>query len=347
VRGTALWRNWQTQETQNLPPVTRRVGSTPTGAIKYSQACGVHWHVLMPDKHALQDPALKDPKQQGAKPEYPQKPIAPPGSDAEMTPKADHGEESYRGLGRLKDRVALITGGDSGIGRAVAIAYAREGAHVLISYLPEEERDAEETCRWVERAERKAVRLPGDIRDEAHCKGLVDAAVREFGRLDILVNNAAFQRTYERIEDVSTEEFDRTFKTNVYALFWLCRAALPHMQPGSTIINTASIQAFKPSPTLIAYAPTKAAIVNFTKLLSELAMKKGVRVNAVAPGPVWTPLIPSTMPEESVKQFGGDTQFERAAQPVEIAPVFVFLASNESRYVTGEVYGVTGGKTPY
>jgi NAD(P)-dependent dehydrogenase (short-subunit alcohol dehydrogenase family) len=301
----------------------------------------------MPDKTALQDPSLKNPKDQGAKPEYPQKPIAPPGSEAELTPRADHGEESYRGLGRLKDRVALITGGDSGIGRAIAIAYAREGADVLISYMPEEERDAEETCSWVERAERKAVRLPGDIRDEGHCQSMVETAFREFGRLDILVNNAAFQRTHERIEEFSTEEFDRTFKTNVYAMFWLCRAALPRMKAGSTIINTASIQAFNPSPTLLAYAPTKAAIVNFTKALSHVAMNQGVRVNAVAPGPVWTPLIPSTMPEKSVKGFGGDTQFERAAQPVEIAPVFVFLASNESRYVTGEVYGVTGGKTPF
>ena len=301
----------------------------------------------MPDKTALQNPALKDPKKQGPKPEYPQKPIDPPGSDAEMTPRADHGEESYRGLGRLKDRVALITGGDSGIGRAVALAYAREGADVLISYMPEEERDAEETARWVERAERKAVRLPGDIRDERHCESLIDAAFREFGRLDILVNNAAYQRTHERIEEFSTEEFDTTFRTNVYAMFWLCRAALPRMKPGSTIINTASIQAYNPSPTLLAYAPTKAAIVNFTKALSKLAMKQGVRVNAVAPGPVWTPLVASTMPEESVREFGGDTQFERAAQPVELAPVFVFLASNESRYVTGEVYGVTGGKSPY
>ncbi len=301
----------------------------------------------MPDKTALQDPSLKDPKDQGAKPDYPQKPIAPPGSEAEMTPRADHGEESYRGLGRLKDRVALITGGDSGIGRAVAIAYAREGADVLISYMPEEERDAEETCRWVEQAERKAIRLPGDIRDEGHCQSMVEAAFKEFGRLDILVNNAAFQRTHERIDEFSTEEFDRTFKTNVYAMFWLCRAALPRMKPGSTIINTASIQAFNPSPTLLAYAPTKAAIVNFTKALSHLAMNQGIRVNAVAPGPVWTPLIPSTMPQETVRKFGADTTFERAAQPVEIAPIFVFLASNEARFVSGEVYGATGGQTPY
>jgi len=294
-----------------------------------------------------QDPALADPKTQGAKPEYPQEKIEAPGSIAEMTPAADHGEESYQGLGRLKDRVALITGGDSGIGRAVAIAYAREGAHVVLSYLPEEEQDAADTAEWVEKADRKAIRVPGDIRDEHHCAAIVDRAFDEFGKLDILVNNAAFQMTHESIEEFSTEEFDRTFKTNVYAMFWLCRAALPRMEAGSAIINTASIQAFDPSPNLLAYAPTKAAIVNFTKALSQLAMKKGVRVNAVAPGPVWTPLIPSTMPRERVKSFGKETSFERAAQPIEVAPVFVFLASNEARFVTGEVYGVTGGQTPF
>jgi NAD(P)-dependent dehydrogenase (short-subunit alcohol dehydrogenase family) len=295
----------------------------------------------------VQNPERIDPKNAGPKPEHPQKKIDPPGSDAELTPSADHGERTYKGLGRLTDKVALITGGDSGIGRAVAIAFAREGADVLISYLPEEEEDAAETTRWVEDAGRRAVRLPGDIRDEAHCRQMVERAFDEFKRLDVLVNNAAFQMTHDSIEEFSTEEFDRTFKTNVYAMFWLCRAALPRMQPGSSIINTASIQAFDPSPNLLAYASTKGAIVNFTKALSQLAMKQGVRVNAVAPGPVWTPLIPSTMPEEKVRGFGGDTSFERPAQPVEIAPLFVFLASNEARFVTGEVYGATGGQTPY
>jgi NAD(P)-dependent dehydrogenase (short-subunit alcohol dehydrogenase family) len=295
----------------------------------------------------VQDPERIDPKNAGPKPEHPQKKIDPPGSEAELTPSADHGERTYKGLGRLTDKVALITGGDSGIGRAVAIAFAREGADVLISYLPEEEEDAVETTRWVEDAGRRAVRLPGDIRDEAHCQQMIERAFDEFKRLDVLVNNAAFQMTHDSIEEFSTEEFDRTFKTNVYAMFWLCRAALPRMQPGSSIINTASIQAFDPSPNLLAYAPTKGAIVNFTKALSQLAMKQGVRVNAVAPGPVWTPLIPSTMPEEKVRGFGGDTSFERPAQPVEIAPLFVFLASNEARFVTGEVYGATGGQTPY
>jgi NAD(P)-dependent dehydrogenase (short-subunit alcohol dehydrogenase family) len=295
----------------------------------------------------LQDTHALDPRPQGPRPEYPQPAIAPPGLESEMTPRADHGEQSYKGLGRLTDRVALITGGDSGIGRAVAIAFAREGADVAISYLPEEEEDARETARWVQQAGRRILTLPGDIQDEAHCGSLIDRVVGEFGRLDVLVNNAAFQRTYETIEDVTTEEFDRTFRTNVYAMFWLCRAGLPKMTAGSTIINAASIQSYDPSAQLLAYAPTKAAIVSFTKALSPMAMKRGVRVNAVAPGPVWTPLIPSTMPEEKVKNFGGDTAFGRAAQPVEVAPLFVFLASNESRFVTGEVYGATGGQTPF
>ena len=295
----------------------------------------------------IHDPQTTDPKQQGAKPPYQQPSIEPPGSDAELTPKADHGEESYRGLGRLTDRVALITGGDSGIGRAVAIAFAREGADVAISYLPEEERDAQETARWITGAGRRVLTLPGDIRDEQHCTRMIERAFDELGTLDILVNNAAFQRTHESIEEFSTAEFDATFRTNVYAMFWLCRAALPRMAPGSAIINVASIQAYDPSPQLLAYAATKGAIVNFTKGLSQIAMKQGVRVNAVAPGPVWTPLIPSTMPEEKTKTFGADTAFERPAQPVELAPLFVFLASNESRYVSGEVYGATGGQMPY
>jgi NAD(P)-dependent dehydrogenase (short-subunit alcohol dehydrogenase family) len=299
-------------------------------------------------KHqSLQDGRPADPKKQGPQPDYPQQPIETPGLEHQMTPTADHGEQSYRGLGRLQDRVALITGGDSGIGRAVAIAFAREGADVLIGYLPEEEPDAEETIRWVERTGRRGRKLPGDIRDERHCEQMIETAFAEFGRLDVLVNNAAFQMSHERIEDFSTEEFDRTFKTNVYAMFWLCRAALPRMEAGSAIINTASIQAYDPSPELLPYAATKGAIVNFTKALSALAMEKSVRVNAVAPGPVWTPLIPSTMPEEKTRSFGKNTSFERAAQPVELAPLFVFLASNEARYVTGEVFGATGGRTPY
>jgi NAD(P)-dependent dehydrogenase (short-subunit alcohol dehydrogenase family) len=296
---------------------------------------------------SLQDSAPADPRTQGPSPEYPQPLLEPPGLESDLTPRADHGEESYRGLGRLQDRVALITGGDSGIGKAVALAYAREGADVAISYLPVEESDAVDTGKWVEQAGRRSLRVAGDIREEAHCVELVDRVFREFGRLDLLINNAAYQMTHDRMEDFSTEELERTFRTNVYAMFWLCKAALPRMAAGSVIINTASIQAFDPSPNLLLYAATKAAIVNFTKGLSQLAMKQGVRVNTVAPGPVWTPLIPSTMPEEKVRTFGEHTSFERAAQPVEVAPIFVFLASNEARFVTGEVYGVTGGQAPY
>lgn len=288
-----------------------------------------------------------DPRPQGPAPEFAQPLIDPPGSIDEMHPKADHGESSYRGLNRLTGRRALITGGDSGIGRATAIAFAREGADVLISHLPEEALDAADTCRLIEEAGRRAIAVPGDIQDEALCAQLVERAFDELGGLEILVNNAAYQLTHESIADYTTDELDRTFRTNVYAMFWLCRAALPRMVPGSVIINTSSIQAFDPSAQLLAYAATKAAIVNFTKALSQMAMERGVRVNAVAPGPVWTPLIPSTMPQEKVTNFGANTSYDRPAQPVEIAPVFVFLASDEARYVTGEVYGATGGRTPY
>ena len=302
----------------------------------------------MPADKTLQQTTIVDPKSQGPKPEElsHQDKIEYPGRNEDMAAQPDYGEESYRGFGRLEGRTALITGGDSGIGRAVAIAFAREGADVAISYLPDEEKDGAETSQWVERAGRKALKLPGDIRDEKHCNQMIERVTKDLGKIDILINNAAFQQTHDNIDEFSTEEFDRTFKTNVYAMFWLCRAALRHMKPGSAIVNTTSIQAFDPSPNLLAYAATKAAIANFTKGLSQIAMKQGVRVNAVAPGPVWTPLIPATMPEEKVKQFGKRTSFERAAQPVEIAPVFVFLASNEARFVTGEVYGVTGGLTP-
>jgi NAD(P)-dependent dehydrogenase (short-subunit alcohol dehydrogenase family) len=299
------------------------------------------------DNQAVQILADIDPRSAGPKPEYPQGTIARPGLEAEMTPQADHGEASYLGLGRLKGKTALITGGDSGIGRAIAIAFAREGADVAISYLPEEAQDAAEVRRWIEGAGQRAMTIPGDITDEGHCDTMVMDVVATFGRLDVLVNNAAFQSTHEDINEFSTEEFDHTFRTNVYATFWLSRCALPLMEAGSCIINTASIQAFDPSANLLAYAASKAAIVNFSKALAHIGMKRGIRVNVVAPGPVWTPLIPSTMPEEKVQTFGADTLFGRAAQPVEIAPLFVFLASNEARFVTGEVYGATGGQTPY
>lgn len=263
-----------------------------------------------------------------------------------MHPKVDHGEHSYDGYGRLRDQVALITGGDSGIGRAVAIAFAREGAHVLIGYLSEEE-DARETVRWVQKAGRRAVSVKGDLQSETFCQKLVRSVFDEFGRLDVLINNAAFQSEHDDIQEFTSEEWERTFRTNVFAPFWLCKAALPRMKPGNSIINTASIQAFTPSEGLLAYAPAKAAIVGMTKALSKAAMDKGIRVNAVAPGPVWTPLIPATLKQEHVERFGDNTLFERPAQPAEIAPVYVFLASNDARYVTGEVYGVTGGRMPY
>lgn len=295
----------------------------------------------------LQTPGVKDPKPAHPKPEFEQEKIEYPGHEGHMQVPVDHGEESYVGLGRLRDRVALITGGDSGIGRATAIAFAREGADVVINHLPEEEKDAKETLEWIRKAGRRGLSVPGDLCSEQFCNELIDRVFQEFGNLDILVNNAAFQSTHDTIQEFTTEEFDRTFKTNVYGMFWLCRAAMPRMRPGSAVINTASIQAYNASPNLLAYASTKAAIVNFTKALSKSAMQSSIRVNSVAPGPVWTPLIPSTMPDEKVKKFGEDTSFERPAQPVELAPLFVFLASNEARFVTGEVYGATGGKTPF
>jgi NAD(P)-dependent dehydrogenase (short-subunit alcohol dehydrogenase family) len=283
----------------------------------------------------------KAPSEQGKQ----EKAQTPPGTETEMRVKPDHGEDSYEGHGRLEGKVALITGGDSGIGHAVALAFAREGADVVISYLNEDE-DARAAAQSVEQAGRRAVLIPGDIQEESHCEMLVQRTFDEFGQLDILVNNAAFQSTHDSIEEFTTEEFDRTYKTNIYAMFWLCRAAVPRMKPGSCIINTASIQSFSPTAMLLPYASTKAAIVNFTKGLSGLTMKHGIRVNAVAPGPVWTPLIPATMPDAKVQSFGKDTDFERPAQPAELAPLYVFLASTDASYVTGETYGATGGSTP-
>jgi len=286
-----------------------------------------------------------DPKDTYQRPPYSEKKQPPPGSEEEMTPKADHGESSYKGTGRLKGRHALITGADSGIGRAVALAFAREGADVAISYL-DEETDARETERLVIEAGCKAVLLPGDIGERRVSEAVSRKALEAFGTIDILVNNAAFQRTYDKFQDISDEEFEETYRVNVFAMFRLCKAILPQMKEGGSIINTGSIQSFDPSSNLIAYASTKAAIVSFTRSLASHAIERGVRVNAVAPGPVWTPLIPSTMPKEKVKQFGSKTVFGRAAQPAEIAPIFVFLASDQASYVTGEVYGATGGQMP-
>ncbi len=292
------------------------------------------------NQYAQQDPRKQypAPELKGGDQEY-------PGSTFAMPDRPDHGEDSYRGSGRLTGKRAIITGGDSGIGRAVAIAFSREGADVLISYLPEEEDDARDTVQLVEKAGRMAVTAPGDIRDEAFCQTIVDRAVADLGGIEILVNNAAFQMAQPGgITDITTEQFDRVMKTNLYAMFWLCRAAVPHMRPGATIINTASIQAYLSSSALLDYATTKGGIVAFTKALAEDLAEQGIRVNAVAPGPIWTPLIPTTMPPEKVKSFGADTPLGRPGQPAEVAPAYVYFASQESSYTTGEVLGVTGGK---
>jgi NAD(P)-dependent dehydrogenase (short-subunit alcohol dehydrogenase family) len=285
----------------------------------------------------------KNPTLAGPRPPYPKQSQPYPGLESKMRPRPDFGDKSYTGLGRLPDKKALITGGDSGIGRAVALAFAREGADVLISYLNEED-DARETVRVVRETGRTCIAVPGDITREQHCQTLVERALTEFGCLDILVNNAAYQMTREGIAELSTGEWDRTLKTNLYSMFWLCKSALASMAEGGAIINTTSIQAYQPSPTLLAYATSKGAIVTFTKALAADAIKRGIRVNAVAPGPVWTPLIPSTMPPEHVEKFGENTPMGRAGQPVELAPLYVFLASSESSYITGEVIGATGGR---
>ena len=266
-----------------------------------------------------------------------------PGHTEEMDPRPDHGEESYRGSGRLADKAVIITGGDSGIGRAVAIAFAREGADILISYLNEDD-DAQETARWIEEAGRKVVLVPGDISDAAHCRSIVAQAVEAFGRIDVLVNNAARQMTFEAIEDIPDEEWDKTFATNIHAMFYLSKAAVPHMAEGSSIINTASVNADTPKPTLLPYATTKGAIQNFTGGLAQLLGKRNIRVNCVAPGPVWTPLIPSTMPPDQVKEFGKQTPMGRPAQPRELAPAYVMLATDEASYISGATIAVTGGK---
>lgn len=265
-----------------------------------------------------------------------------PGLTDAMTPRPDHGEDSYKGSGRLEGKVALITGADSGIGRAVALAYAREGADVVVGYLSETE-DAEETKRLVEAAGRACLLFPGDLADREVCRRIVRETVDRFGRIDVLVNNAAHQMTFDTIEDIPDEEWERTFAVNISAMFYIAKASVPHMKPGSAIINTASINSDKPNPTLLAYATTKGAIQNFTAGLAQLLGSKGIRANAVAPGPIWTPLIPSTMPQEKVEKFGADTPMGRPGQPAELAPVYVLLASDEASYVSGATVAVTGG----
>ena len=290
-----------------------------------------------------QDPteAHDQPETQG---EQLPEPGDPSSVTARMGERPDHGEDSYVGHDRLLDQVAVITGGDSGIGRAVALAFAREGADVVIAYLEGEDDDARETARIVEHAGRRAVLVPTDLVREEACQALVDRTVEELGRIDVLVNNAAYQMAQPGgITDITTEQLDRVMRTNVYAMFWLCRMALPHMREGASIINTSSVQSSAPSPELLDYATTKAAIVNFTRGLAQSVAGKGIRVNAVAPGPIWTPLIPATMPPDKVEDFGTQTPLGRAGQPAEVAPAFVFLASPEASYITGEVIAVTGG----
>jgi len=290
-----------------------------------------------------------DPQARHEQPATDSEQLPAPGSADSVTPKMgdepDHGETSYHGTGRLTDRVAVVTGGDSGIGRAVALAFAREGADVVLAYLEGEDKDGRRTADLVEEAGRRAVTVPLDLTSETACRDLVDRTLSEFGRVDILVNNAAYQMAQPGgLADITTEQFDRVLKTNLYAMFWLCKMALPHMPRGGAIINTSSVQASAPSPELIDYATTKAGIVNFTRALASMTAKDGIRVNSVAPGPIWTPLIPATMPEDKVESFGTQTPLGRAGQPAELAPTYVFLASADSSYITGEVIAVTGGQ---
>jgi hypothetical protein len=289
--------------------------------------------------------AQKNPREAGPKPPLPaQEQPQHPGLETEMTPEPDYGLESYKGLGRLKGRVALVTGGDSGIGRAVCLAFAREGADVAFGYLNEDP-DAEVTQRIVEDSGHQVLALKGDLTDESVCRRLIEDTVKRFGRIDVLVNNAAWQgKAVEKFEEITAERLERTFRTNVLAMFHLVRYALPHMKEGASIINVASIQAYQPKPSILDYASTKGAIVTFTKGLAQELIERGIRVNCVAPGPVWTPLIPQSFDAEKVKNFGKSSPMGRPAQPVELAPSFVFLASDESRFVNGEILGVTGGQ---
>jgi NAD(P)-dependent dehydrogenase (short-subunit alcohol dehydrogenase family) len=284
-----------------------------------------------------QHPGHKHPR-----PDFPAQDQPHPGWTGPMDPPPDHGEESYRGSGRLQDRRTVITGGDSGIGRAVALAFAREGADVLFTHLDEEKDEAAETVRLVEEAGRRAVPVSCDIREEENCRALVDRAVAEFGGIDVLVNNAAYQMSQpDGIEAISTEQFDRVVRTNLYGMFWLSKFALPHIPEGGSIINSASVQAYKPSPHLLDYATTKGGIVTFTQGLAQMLAERGIRVNAVAPGPVWTPLIPATLPD--TREFGKQAPLGRPAQPAEMAPAYVFLASQEASFITAEIVNATGG----
>lgn len=287
----------------------------------------------------------KDPRKKYPPPPYPKQTQKPPGDETAMNPDPDFGLEEYVGTGKLTGKVAIITGGDSGIGRAVAVTFAKEGAAIVVSYLSED-KDAKITQKAVEATGRRCLLIKGDIQRETHCKHIVDLTKKTFGKVDILVNNAAYQKTTKSITEITKEDLERTYGTNIFAMFYLTKAAFPLMETGGSVINTSSIQGYRPSPSLLAYAGTKAAIINFTRAFAHEAIEKGIRVNAVAPGPVWTPLIPSTMGADTTSEFGKHTLFKRAAQPIELAPLFVFLASDDASYVTGHTYGATGSAIP-
>lgn len=340
--------NSKKQDDTHAPAPSRRrfVGAVATG-LAAGAATATPAQAQTGDAAAGQPPPgrAREAAARYPRPPFPGQSQPWPGLAGKMTPRPDHGETTYRGSGRLAGRKALVTGGDSGIGRAAVIAFAREGADVAINYLPAEEADAREVVKLIQDAGRKAVAIPGDIRDEAFCRKLVAEAVRQLGGLDIVVNNAARQQSTESILDLTTEQFDWTFKTNVYAMFWITKAAVPHLKPGSCIINTASVQAYDPSPNLLDYAQTKSAQVAFTKSLAKQLGKQGIRVNAIAPGPIWTPLqVSGGATQESLKKFGADSPLGRPGQPAELALAFVTLAADESSYTTGQVYGVAGGQ---
>lgn len=288
---------------------------------------------------------IQDPTKQYPDPKIPKQQQKPPGLAKNMEPKPDHGEKTYKGLGRLKGRKALITGADSGIGRATAIAFAREGADIMMNYLPQEEADAQEVVSLLQETGQQVFTCPGDISDETFCKKLIQETVKNLGSLDILANIAGMQIATKNIQDLSTKQFEKTYQVNVFAMFWLCKFALPHMKPGATIINTASIQSYQPSPTLLDYASTKSAIIAFSRALAKQVIDQGIRVNVVAPGPIWTPLQPAHgQPLEKLPKFGDKSPMGRPGQPAEVAPAYVFLASQESSFITAEVIGVTGGQ---
>ncbi len=324
----------------------KMVGGVVTGLAAVASVAGSGAAIAAPaPSPAVPPPPLRHPLELYPKPPFPKQEQPWPGLTSKMTPRPDHGETSYVGRGRLAGRKAFITGGDSGIGRAAAIAFAREGADVAINYLPDEEPDAREVIQLIRDAGRKAVALPGDLRDEAFCQRVIADAVRQLGGLDILVNNAARQQSHESIVDIATDQFDWTFKTNVYAPFWLSKAAIPHLPPGAAIINTVSVNAYDPGENIVDYAMTKGALMIFTKGLAKQLAKRGIRVNGVAPGPFWTPLqVTGGQTQEKLQKFGSDTPIGRPGQPAELAHVYVTLASSEASYITGQIYGASGGR---